>query len=73
MIDTTYLTHKMLVKYVRLGSSTIYRLKAENKIPYHKIGKRLIYVKSEIDTWIKESGAITLDIPLYPLKNNHHD
>ncbi len=68
MIETTYLTHKMLVKYIGLGSSTIYRLKSENKIPYRKIGKRLLYVKSEIDDWIKEQGPFSLEIPLYPFK-----
>jgi predicted DNA-binding transcriptional regulator AlpA len=73
MINNTYLTHKMLVQYVRLGSSTIYRLKSENKIPYRKIGKRLIYVKSEIDDWIMEHSTINLDIPFYPLNNKNHD
>ena len=34
------------------AKSTVYGLVSERGIPYHKKGKRLIFLKSEIDAWI---------------------
>lgn len=44
-------------KLIDLSVSTVYGLVHKNKIPYHKKGKRLYFLKSEILDWIK-SGKI---------------
>ncbi|MDI1318086.1 helix-turn-helix domain-containing protein [Flavobacterium sp.] len=40
--------------YIRLTVPTIYGLVHRNKIPYCKKGKKLYFVKSDIDKWILE-------------------
>lgn len=40
-------------KLIDLTKSTMYGLVHQNKIPYHKKGKRLYFLKSEILAWLK--------------------
>lgn len=40
--------------------ATGYGWVADNKVPYHKTGKRLRFLKSEIDAWLKQGRAKTL-------------
>ena len=42
------------------AKSTVYRETREDAIPHHKKGKRLYFLKSEIDAWLK-SGKIKSD------------
>ena len=39
----------------RLAKPTIYGLVSRREIPYHKRGKKLGFLKSEIDEWLKQS------------------
>ena len=41
------------VKMVHLSKATIYGLTHRKEIPFHKRGKRLYFLKSEILDWIK--------------------
>lgn len=45
-----------LAAYTRLAKPTIYGRK---DIPSHKQGKRLMYLKSEIDAWLKQGRRLT--------------
>lgn len=40
-------------KLIDLTKPTVYGLVHQNKIPYHKKGKRLYFLKSEILAWLK--------------------
>ena len=40
-------------KLIDLTKPTVYGLVHQNKIPYHKKGKRLYFLKSEILSWLK--------------------
>jgi excisionase family DNA binding protein len=40
-------------QFLRLSVPTIHRLKAANKIPFKKVGARVIYRKSELIEWLK--------------------
>jgi excisionase family DNA binding protein len=40
-------------KLINLAKSSVYGLVHQNKIPYHKKGKRLYFLKSEILSWLK--------------------
>jgi excisionase family DNA binding protein len=40
-------------KLIDLSRPTVYGLVHKNKIPYHKKGKRLYFLKSEILAWLK--------------------
>jgi len=41
---------------------TIYGWTSNNQIPYHKIGKRIFFVKSELDEWLKEQHQSQEDL-----------
>lgn len=41
--------------------ATFYRYVHDNEIPYHKRGKKLTFLKSEIDAWLKLGRKKTLD------------
>ncbi len=43
-----------LAKYLHQSPAAIYALVHRGMIPYHKKGKRLYFLKSEILAWIKE-------------------
>ena len=40
-------------KLIDLSKPTVYGLVHQNKIPFHKKGKRLYFLKSEILAWLK--------------------
>lgn len=41
--------------YTRLAEQTIY----QNDIPRHKKGKKLMFLRSEVDAWLKEGRKLT--------------
>jgi len=43
-------------KYIpgHLAVQTIYGWTSNNMIPYHKVGKRIYFVKSELDAWLSK-------------------
>jgi excisionase family DNA binding protein len=47
------MTVKELAKYIRVHTSTIYRLVRENKIPAIKVGNQWRFKKDSIDKWIE--------------------
>ena len=40
---------------------TIYGWTSNNMIPYHKVGKRIYFVKSELDAWLLKEGHKSQD------------
>lgn len=47
------------VKIINLSKATIYGLTHRKEIPFHKRGKRLYFIKSEILQWIKSGKRET--------------
>jgi len=52
------------------SKATFYGYRSSGSIPYHKKGKKLIFLKSEIDAWLKDgrkktSSEISLDADAY--------
>ncbi|NDP22967.1 MAG: helix-turn-helix domain-containing protein [Paludibacter sp.] len=61
-------------KLIDLTKPTVYGLVHKNKIPYHKKGKRLYFLKSEILTWLKSGkhqtkSELEVQADAYLLKN----
>jgi excisionase family DNA binding protein len=52
-----------VVEYTTLSKSTIYKKKSNNEIPYHYIGGRTLYMKDEIDNWIRNDGRMGGSLP----------
>jgi len=42
-------------KYLRMGTSTLYQLSAQRKVPYIKLGGRKFFRKADLDLYIEES------------------
>ena len=57
-----YLDLQELVKYdpEKRKRSTFYSYVHDRTIPFHKKGKKLLFLKSEIDTWLSSSKQKTL-------------
>ena len=48
-------------KLINLAKPSIYGLVHQNKIPYHKKGKRLYFLKSQIIDWLKSGKKDSKD------------
>lgn len=44
----------------RPAAATVYTWVSKNEIPYHKRGKKLSFLKSEVDAWLKAGRYKTL-------------
>ena len=54
------MTVKELAEYLRVDSSTLYRLVRKGKIPAFKLGSDYRFIRDKIDQWIdEEMGPIT--------------
>lgn len=49
-------TVKELSQWLRLSKSQVYTLVAEKKIPYFKIGGKLLFDKEKIKNWLEEQS-----------------
>lgn len=47
---------KELYKYIPLSKETIYRRVYSKTIPFHRIGKKYVFSKDEIDAWVFNNG-----------------
>lgn len=54
-----FLTVQEAADYLSLSVATIYTKKCHKEIPFFKKGKRLYFLKSQLDNWI-QSGRPTL-------------
>lgn len=41
---------------IKLKKTTLYNLINQNKIPFHKSGKKVLFKKTELIDWINEKG-----------------
>lgn len=41
--------------FLKIKKSTIYQKKAQNKIPFHMVGGKIVFFKSELIEWIKNN------------------
>lgn len=68
MEENNYMDVGMVSEYLHVKKSTIYSWTSNNLIPYKKLagGKRTLYVKDEIDQWVRNSGNQAIDLPQLP-------
>ncbi len=43
--------------FIGLKKTSLYNLVHQNKIPFHKTGKRVLFKMSELSTWVNENGG----------------
>jgi excisionase family DNA binding protein len=54
-----WFTSEQAAAYLKCGRRRIFNLCAEKRIPVHREGVRLMFLKSELDEWIKSGRAMT--------------
>ncbi|MGB7296810.1 MAG: helix-turn-helix domain-containing protein [Candidatus Aminicenantales bacterium] len=47
------LTKKEMLEYLRISKGTLDKMMRKREIPFHKIGKRVLFKKSDIDRWLE--------------------
>ncbi|MCB9047807.1 MAG: helix-turn-helix domain-containing protein [Lewinellaceae bacterium] len=48
-------------KYLSLSKSTLYKMTSQGAIPHRKPGKRLYFIKTELDAWVEGGKDTSLD------------
>jgi excisionase family DNA binding protein len=56
-----YMDVKMVSEYIHFAKSTIYKWVGEDYIPHKKLGKRVLFIKNDIDQWVQNNGRMVLD------------
>jgi excisionase family DNA binding protein len=57
-----YHTTDETAEYLRMSKSTLYNYVYMRKIPFHKIGARVVFIFDELDKWIDEQTQATIDM-----------
>jgi excisionase family DNA binding protein len=57
---------KTIATYLGLTRSTKYKWVESGFIPHKKLGKRLLFIKTEIDQWVLNNGMMVEDLPEVP-------
>ena len=52
-----------VAEYTTLSKPTIYRMICQNKIPFHKLGNRTVFLADEIDDWVRNDGVMVDELP----------
>ena len=60
-IEDVFMNIDETAKLVNLAKPSIYGLVHQNRIPYHKKGKRLYFLKSQIIDWLKSGKKESKD------------
>ena len=50
------LTIEELSAYLKISTSTLYKLVREGKIPFQKVGRHWRFHREAIDDWLKRTG-----------------
>jgi excisionase family DNA binding protein len=53
-----WMTSDETADYLKCGRGRIHNLVSEGRIPVHREGGRLLFLKSELDAWIKSGRAM---------------
>lgn len=64
--NTFYMDVVMVSEYLHVAKSTIYKWVEGNYIPHKKLGKRVLFIKNQIDEWVMNDGVIIKDLPEVP-------
>ncbi len=54
--DDKFMTIEQCSEYTTFSKHAIYNKVQRREIPYHKVGQRILFRKSELDEWITKDG-----------------
>jgi len=55
-VTNEFITVKELSRWIKISCSKIYALVTEKRIPYNKVGGKLLFDKQKILDWIQEQS-----------------
>lgn len=56
-MEERWLTVDDICKYLNVSNDTVYKWIDQKDMPAHKVGRRWMFKKEEVDEWIKAGGA----------------
>ena len=62
------LTGRELMHLLNISRTTLWKLRKEENLPYTKVGKKYLYLRSEIITWLKTQRGKKKKQMLIPLQ-----
>ena len=57
MTEDKWLTVEEIGKYLSISKDTIYKWIEQRGMPAHRVGRKWMFQKEEVDTWIKDGKA----------------
>lgn len=57
-VDEGYLTVKQAAEFLKIVTGSLYNLISQNKVPFHKSGKKVLFKKSELTDWLANGPGI---------------
>ena len=57
MNEEKWLTVEEIGSYLQVTKDTIYKWISHRNMPAHRVGKRWMFQRSEVDAWIKDGKA----------------
>lgn len=61
MESERWLSVEEIAQHLGLSKETIYRWIEKGKIPTHRVGRQWKFQASEVDSWVKNGGAATME------------
>lgn len=58
---TKYHTTDETADYLRISKATLYNYVYKRKIPFHKVGSRVLFIYEELDAWIEKQTLALVD------------
>lgn len=49
---------KEAAEYLRISTSLLHRLCSEQQVPLHRIGRRVLFFASELESWLRTGGTM---------------
>jgi excisionase family DNA binding protein len=59
--EATYLTVDETCNYLNIAKSTLYAYTSKRLIPFIKRGRKLLFLKSDLDNWLSEARKLTIE------------
>ena len=61
MEDEGLLTKKEVQAYLRCSHQTLHRLMTQHSLPYHKIARRVLFRRGDVDTWLEAHRVVSAE------------
>ena len=61
-MDERWLTVDEICKYLSVSNETVYKWIEQRDMPGHRIGRRWMFKKEEVDGWVRSGAAGQKDI-----------